>query len=488
MKLGKMSDLPIPDRTLGFTVLVHGDDVAQVIGVARLKPPNLDDTIFNFANAGHATQLFANLGWIGAGDPMSDGPNAMPVTQGTWHIWLGNDGKVVPPAHVDLWVRRTEDGNYHGGVVDVNVFVAPGAATQDYLNQVLAGLFPAFTGLGVGTVTFYTLPDQYVHIDNQDEYRQLVSSTGGIGTVPALNMFVVGSFDAQFGGAIGIAAGIPGNPVQHGTPLSGVAYAPQGNAAYDASVLLHEIGHLAGLFHTTEMAVTETDPLSDTPECSHAMITSTPDQCPDKPNVMFPIAYGGGTFTPHQQVVVHGSILYRGAISEGAVLSGPVSSATPWPLKSGITLLGKDAKLATRRSSNPVFVSSPDSLERVLGGVWCGNGDSAYAGVAARLAGSSGGDRLKAIALDSARGDVVRARALLAFARLTDGSSQALSLAERLAKDEGEVASVRIAGLDVLRSHTAGRARRVAEAVSGSEDVVVSAAAKAAVRALERQR
>jgi len=38
-----------------------------------------------------------------------------------------------------------------------------------------------------------------------------------------------------------------------------------------AKILVHEIGHYLGLYHTTESTGTEHDPLSDTPECPASM-------------------------------------------------------------------------------------------------------------------------------------------------------------------------------------------------------------------------
>lgn len=59
------------------------------------------------------------------------------------------------------------------------------------------------------------------------------------------------------------------------------------------AVLAHELGHYLGLFHTTEsLWFMGYDPLSDTPECDRALFASSPNACPDRPNLMFPARDG----------------------------------------------------------------------------------------------------------------------------------------------------------------------------------------------------
>jgi hypothetical protein len=62
------------------------------------------------------------------------------VQPGLWRILLGSDGP-LDAANVRVWVRKTEDGQFHGGVIDVNVFIAPNSAPQSYIDFVVDNLF-----------------------------------------------------------------------------------------------------------------------------------------------------------------------------------------------------------------------------------------------------------------------------------------------------------------------------------------------------------
>jgi hypothetical protein len=340
-------------------------------------------------------------------------------------------------------------------------------------------VFPAYGGgIGLGNVSFYALPSAYTTIGSVDEYREMLASTKGIGSAPALNLFVIGDFSNQaYGGAIGVAGGIPGATAEHGTALSGVAYQPSGDAAYDATVLLHEVGHLGGLFHTTEISIEETDSLDDTPACDPALISSSPNQCPDKSNVMFPIAYGATKYSPHQLTVLRGSSIYRGVLAEGQPPAPPLPFAPP-PVPP-FAKLGASAAARVVRSHRPVRLQADDALGRVLAGVWCGTGSTDYLGLALRVAGSP--ERLREIALSPSAADLVRARALTAYVRgataRTTEIADALALAERFARDEAEVSEVRAAALHALAAHASPRATSVARALRASADPVVHAIA-----------
>ncbi len=468
---------PIPEHTLGFTVLVNAPSLSDVIGIQRLRPPVGGSVIFDYAMAGHSIQVFGNQGWVAGANPQSDTADAWPIAVGKWKLILGNDGSPSAGAHVSVWVRRTSDGKFHGGQLDFNLFIAPGVADEAYVKQVVNNIFAvSYGGIAVGNVNAYPLDAAYTVIDSFDEYRSLVSSTDGIGTSPAVNLFVVQDFsDPAFGGAIGVAAAVPGAAMKNGTTLSGVAYQPSGDAIYDASVLRHEIGHLAGLFHTTEFQVVETDPLSDTPTCDNAVITSTPDACPDKSNTMFPIAYGATSLTAAQIRVLQGSALYRGVLVQGGPAAMPfVNAPLPLPPAPASRVLG-----AANRPFKPL-PAAPDALLQVLGGVWCTHSSADYPGLAIRLAARHGADAaavLRALVLDASLPEIVRARALAAHVRAASGSAAALSLAEAIAADEHAGSDLRAAAFASLAARDLPRARLLGRAASGSADPIVRAIA-----------
>jgi hypothetical protein len=480
--LNVLTSVPIPDRALGLTVLVEAPSLTELIGLARLRPPSGGSVIYNYAMADHQNQVFANFGWIGGSNPQSDSADAWPVQSGTWKILLGDDDGSIKSGHVRVWVRRTQDGAFHGGVVDVNVFLAPGQS-QKYVTTVLGNIFADYGGISLGNVSVFPLDAAFQTIDNNDEYRKMLASSAGAGTVPALNLFVIGSFGPDFGQAIGVAGGIPGSPMLHGTTMSGVAYQPSGNPQYDATVLRHEIGHLAGLFHTTEYAtlpnsnVHETDPLSDTAVCVDATIESNPANCPDKTNTMFPIAYGATALTPGQVRVLQGSALYRGIIEAGGQPSPPL------PFAPGTTppaeLVSEVAQAAAVQRPDKPMPASPTPLERVLGGVWCAHGGADHEALAVRLAGEAAPSVLRSIVLDEGAAELMRARALGAYVRASVGEerARAVELCDALARKPSASTDLRVAALRALARISPSKAEPATAEAAQSGDVVVRAVA-----------
>lgn len=473
VEFGAQAQFPIPDKTLGFTVQAEGDTLESIVGIYRLRPPVGSSVIINFAMTGHETQVFGGQGFIAAADPQADSFDAYPVKAGAWKVTLGSDGESGTGADVRVWVRRTGDGQFHGGAMDVNLFVVPGVASATYLNQVLNAFFP-YAGIEKGTVTTYTTSSVYSTVNSRDEYRAMLGESAGLASAPAVNLFVVDNFSNEaFGGAIGVAGGIPGSPMRHGTTQSGVAFEPSGDPGYDATVLMHEIGHLGGLFHTTEFQIVETDSLSDTPVCPEATIANNPGQCPDKDNVMFPIAYGATAFTTAQLNVLHGSALYRGILEQGGVPSGPLAIVAP-PGAPGLMPFVDDPSVAFTPRSMP---RSPDPLERVLGALWCAGDAEALALSVARDAAvrlsrdphpttaaspgrtaPSASSRLRAIVLDDARPVLLRKRALNLYMRAAHDEGIApqaietvLAIARRTAPAASADRRLRSAALRLLR-------------------------------------
>jgi hypothetical protein len=155
--------------------------------------------------------------------------------------WTSEAGR-VPPA-VALLVREMNDLYAGTGVRvgEVRVHAIVGGLRSRF--QVLEGS----SGL------------QMVPPDLPELYRLSAGARR-----PSVHVFFVRSID----GALGIASGIPGPHTMPGTGASGVAIAVDLTPREQlAGVVVHEIGHFMGLFHTSELDGSVVEPLTDTEEC-----------------------------------------------------------------------------------------------------------------------------------------------------------------------------------------------------------------------------
>ncbi len=142
-----------------------------------------------------------------------------------------------------------------------------------------------------------------LEIENIDRLFELSAGVddGGV------NLFLV----RDMGDVLGISGGIPGAVGAHGTAASGVAVAVD-VVGIDAllSVILHEMSHQLGLFHTSELNGFVLEPLADTPECRQERDQDgdgllMPDECrgAGADNLMF-WAGTGSALSPQQIAVI----------------------------------------------------------------------------------------------------------------------------------------------------------------------------------------
>ena len=204
-----------------------------------------------------------------------NGPNT-PVLPGGFSVSLNS---LEPSPSERLVLQRDREGT----VIDLDAYLvggggwalsggavpAPLARAIDDANDILAQV-----GLTIGEVRmhsivgalrrdFEVLDGSAGPLEVPPELAPLYRMSAGARR-PSVHIFFVRMID----GAAGIASGIPGPHAVPGTGASGVAIAVDviPNALLGL-VIVHEIGHYMGLFHTSELDGSVNDPLPDTPEC-----------------------------------------------------------------------------------------------------------------------------------------------------------------------------------------------------------------------------
>jgi hypothetical protein len=399
----------IPENTLGFTAVANVAVSDQFVGFYSLEAPDGTMLVDEFGIAG--TQLlFLHYGHDAMAVPMTDDAAAMPPTPGTWTITpLAEAAQEV---ELSIWRRQTLDGAFHGGVVDVNVFIVDGAVTEAYATDVVDGAFEDFAGLGVGDITFSTLPAQFSVVD-EATYFTVIEQTAGAAGKPALNLIFTHEIAS---GAAGYSPAAPGLPLVHGTKLSGVVMTKNGTSI-DSLVVRHEMGHFAGLTHTSEFEPGLGDRLGDTPLCADVMATGL--ACPDVDYLMFAFAAPNSPFlfSPQQEKVVQASTLYRGAVEPNGGFAEPLDRAPD------AAVAGGEARARGMAADEPGAGDEwqqrhAPALVRFASAHWCNHrsGRSAPADGLAMIRGLAGEGELWTLAGDVGAPPFVRARAMRAAA------------------------------------------------------------------------
>ncbi len=201
----------------------------------------------------------------------------------------------------------------------------PPRVVVEMLRQ-LAALYET-VGLRLGRHRHFVVPGatarRFEVVEEDPEVQELFAYSAGAAR-PAVNVFLIRS-SSTF---LGIAGGVPGAELVHGTRSSGIAIAFEDLQSYVemgapsgilGTVIGHEVGHFLGFAHTTEADGTSFEPLSDTPECSLAQDSDgdgmlLPFECEGfgSDNVMFWAPFTEAPrFSPRQGTILRNAMVLQ---------------------------------------------------------------------------------------------------------------------------------------------------------------------------------
>jgi hypothetical protein len=286
---GLTGDIPLDVPDAASSVLVHcGDYGYDLLGTAwQIKDAAGADYYTNSFHESYAPTKMrvGNLDdYLPVLFPVSPDHD---ISGGGWtfNAWIASGGV---PKTVDCAVVYRTDAVSDAATVDLNlVFVgvdglgldastAPDDADFQAALDFAQGLW-ADAGLSMGDVNYLDFTgnvDRFSVVDVADddssELGDLLKSDVG-GAVRGMTVFFVQEIASSSGATIvGLAAGPPGAATVSGTSKSGMVVTTADlRAAPDqvGLILAHEGAHFLGLFHTSEKAGDQHDPLSDTPQC-----------------------------------------------------------------------------------------------------------------------------------------------------------------------------------------------------------------------------
>ncbi|MDC0676219.1 hypothetical protein [Sorangium atrum] len=477
--------------TLGFTAVAEimaSSPSFDPIGIESIRGPDGRLLAADYTIPGTMAAFF-NQGIGTAAVPQTGADASSPLAPGVYWVKLGNGGAgpLAEPARLTVWHRQTLDGRFHGGKIDINVFIAGDAVSEQYMRRVLTSAYEGYVGLGVGSINVHHIGSEWEFVD-EEVLPGVLEQTAGAPGRPALNVIAVTAFGGSLAQASGVTPAVPAVAVEHGTHLSGIVVTLYEEPSVDTVILRHELGHLAGLFHTTEFDADFGDPLDDTSQCSD--VNALMERCPDFGNLMFPT--GGdfsGALTPQQTTIVRASALYRGIVEQGGGAAVPLPADADTPA-SGAPI-APPAPGERARSFAPDRLAStaalPPHAAALLAGHFCGQSAARGADFdeLLRAAGGADPDRLLAVGRDPGAPAYMRARALTAAGRAaarSSASARVIAELQALAADPRLPRRARLGAVEGVASASPAAARALAARLTGDADRVVERTATRAAR------
>lgn len=311
----------VPRGAIGFTLTVLAND-PDVVVRSLVSPTGHVAVTDGVPESGTRAIGRGSRGAASVAYPASTASLAGDaVVPGRWTAVV--HGPVSAP--VSLRVQNTGDGRFHGGALDLDVYVPRGLFVHDpepvhaldtdtiardaCLERRVAifySMLERLVGIRRGAVRYYAIDERYRSATTGDARAALLSAP----STRHPGLAVVLTNDMSYGGGdplLGYSVGLPGLVDGFGLPQGAIAVALNkgSDATNDALTLLHELGHFTGLMHTTDPD--SEDLLADTPTCSKGQ---TP--CADETNLMaFSGPSGGLTLSPSQVRIMQASPFYR---------------------------------------------------------------------------------------------------------------------------------------------------------------------------------
>lgn len=305
----------IPPNPVSFALYLTGTDVsgtdatgnnAGILTTSLIYPAGVSQPNFN-------TQVsFCDIGLCASLLPRREDQQA---SSGEWTYTLGTRASDL--ANISFTDMRLQLATRTGPAPDltaaqpaqlkVQPFKTSTRITDSQLDEVLSQFVTIANRNGISIAlqptTVLTQP-QYAEVSgnfNNATTAELVT----LGAADSINIFFIDSFAGIGGGGrLGISPGIPGTLGVKG-PYNGLLInatatisAPSIYARSTAEFAFHEMGHLLGLFHTSESNFTN-DIIDDTPNCllaihdtnvndvDNSIGVADLNECPDGLNPMF---------------------------------------------------------------------------------------------------------------------------------------------------------------------------------------------------------
>lgn len=342
---GTPTTIDVPADALGFSVAVVGDSGAFV-GIESLVAPSGASVVSRYTPAGGSGTLALGSRGVGAFSvPMTDATATGRLEHGAWRLVVGGvvpdasspspKGTAAPtgaavrsPLRVTVQFQRSGDGAFHGGALDLHIYVpeglrihdpdpvhvvsAEGASADASMNRRVSLFYTELSrlfGIGQGVVAYHRIDRRFATATSGDARAELMAQAS-VSAPHALHVVLTNELSYGGGGEglLGYSVGMPGAANLPSSVRSSVAVAiyDNGTAMNDAITVLHEMGHFVGLMHSTEYDGTP-DLLADTPTCP-----PPGKNCPDVNNLMAPDGPAKAALvSPSQIRVVRGSPIYR---------------------------------------------------------------------------------------------------------------------------------------------------------------------------------